>query len=1456
MSDPDVTIDRPRVAAGIKAFRGVAVAFAATVLLMLAGFVGWRFFSESQLGWIELTNDGQPLTAQVFSETGEEPLGEPFHLISRSTLALPDGDYRLRVNGVGRLGRTYRFAVNRGETQTHAVSLEEGRLLGAEPMPPSPGQERPREAPMPFAATTVALELASGKSDLIEWTGQTLIRRDGLSGKIVWDAARPFIPRPIPEEDPAARLRRMMHIGRLLDPVQPTPDLDGDGIGDLIWSSAYMTSFLALSGRDGSVLWESTPALSGEEEARSRDAELPGPVRAVERPVSLVGTPSMTDLDRDGTPDLIATLIFTEVPLETDRRSPSPPGAPAAFRPNQPALGRRMIQAISGRSGRSLWSYPIDRTFAAASYPAWMRTAMPVIGRNTATVAYVNDSEWIGLDPATGRRRGQPIDLGFVPIRTLQYSDLDGDGEPDILALGPGQAARRQTLSTFATTTGRELWTTPINALYENPFDQSRPPEWPLVVDLDGDGRSEIAVPDSGPQPPGNGYRGVRFIDGLSGRTRWVRPMRPETQGGDGLIQALDAPDLDHDGVRDLVTTSFFLGRYPTSNREGKPPVPERGLRRRPIRQGRTSALVVASGYPYGRAHAGLAAPLVGTRPRRLAAPGRPSGRSLFLRWPWLIPERSSDRLRPGSLDRPASSCGGRIEQGRRRRSGRRRPVRPLGRGGGPAPRVPGRGARSLACPRLVSHGPRCSRGGPISVHTPAADLDGDGIADTLVAGPTAPNPSPNEPIGNRALGPFRTQGFARLGPPGGQTVGSRTVIARSGRDGHVIWKTELDPRRIGFERDHGEFYSLATHPQTRGDLDGDGTPDVIVQQFVRPQSPQWIRRPATLPLRALSGRTGRHLWSAGPLPLGFEAYGYSSIEWIEAVDVESKGTPDLLVRHNAPFVNPGSAALPPNAPALPRLARVSGRDGRILWDVLLSEHPEMNQVGVAPLPGFGDLDGDGGLDAVAVLRGSPGSKRPDHELRAVSLRESKILWSLRLDFQNAFMTWPQLEVADLDGDKRPEIIVSEQPAAGSTSKFAIKALDGRNGEALWAWNEEPSTDPRNQGYASLQIARFDGDAKSSVCLGYSRGNDVHRILTLDARGNQAARLELPQDANMFVNIADINGDGRDELVLIYGERIHALDRDMKELWSTPAKNVQIATIFAASPGRSGTVVIAPALGLDGSNGHRRWVGQAPHFWGYGPFQPGFLDPGDSSRLPLLISNGLGATVCRSALPTDSDGIDHSVRGEAVPPGLARDDPRWIRPLPWARLIADYVAPTSLIAVTGLALLNLVLPLGILRLAARRRVWSVGVLMALPVAAAVPLTAFVLLQPVIPVLADPFPSSPRILYTIGTLVGIPLVALPVLAVWSLMTRRWVRLAWLAGLTIVASLGIAGAWLWADMRAMPAIEHYSWSGWYLIVLFGAYAVGLLSAIAWAARSSFRLFARPRRPEPGPVPVGPA
>ena len=70
------------------------------MLLLAAAWLGWRFYSQWRLGRVELTNDGVPLTAEVLSASGEEAIGEPFEIVTRSTLALPDGDYQLRLSGV------------------------------------------------------------------------------------------------------------------------------------------------------------------------------------------------------------------------------------------------------------------------------------------------------------------------------------------------------------------------------------------------------------------------------------------------------------------------------------------------------------------------------------------------------------------------------------------------------------------------------------------------------------------------------------------------------------------------------------------------------------------------------------------------------------------------------------------------------------------------------------------------------------------------------------------------------------------------------------------------------------------------------------------------------------------------------------------------------------------------------------------------------------------------------------------------------------------------------------------------------------------------------------------------------------------------------------------------------------------------------------------------------------
>jgi len=74
------------------------------------------------------------------------------------------------------------------ETQTHSVSLDEDRLLRGERRPPLPGEKPALEPLLPFAPVTVALEVSPGKADLFEWTRESPIRRDGVTGKVVWDA--------------------------------------------------------------------------------------------------------------------------------------------------------------------------------------------------------------------------------------------------------------------------------------------------------------------------------------------------------------------------------------------------------------------------------------------------------------------------------------------------------------------------------------------------------------------------------------------------------------------------------------------------------------------------------------------------------------------------------------------------------------------------------------------------------------------------------------------------------------------------------------------------------------------------------------------------------------------------------------------------------------------------------------------------------------------------------------------------------------------------------------------------------------------------------------------------------------------------------------------------------------------------------------------------------------------
>jgi outer membrane protein assembly factor BamB len=892
------------------------VAACIPVVLILGGIMAWNRYQKSLLGSVVLETDGPGLTAEVLDE--QVRLVVPrFPVPTAGPVDIPAGEYRLRLSAPGQLDESFQLSVDRGVEQKFKVALEDRSLW--DPIPLRRGESYD------------VIEL-QGRADIVVRSRAGLTRYDGASGEPVWR-----IKLDAQEQPALARLPAFSWPvwSGFHDPttraslVRPAHDLDGDGVGDLVFvapqGSAYLpeAALLAVSGATGKILWTwhrpLPPRPAGEDQPQSRGG------------YRVFGPPARTEVG--GRPVLIVTY-GTNVDLF---------GTPGDL--------DHWVEAVAATTGESLWRYRLDPRWFAA------QPAMPLVGpgifsgRTTRGLRYpariacsgkrryvvlVAGGHGLGLDPQTGKVIWC-YETDLKPQVAPLLADLDGSGEEGWLIPSGGQ------LHAVAPTTGKLRWSAPLGAVSED-YDS-----WAVLTDLDGGGKPQVLVPT----PDG----GVQILDPVSGQQRWQTEIRDRTSVAnartpDEWASLAAGPDIDGDRWRDL-----FLA---TVGRESIYAAP-RILRveARPGRDGQTlwSRQIILSGAPYDGSN-----PSPDLNPRARLA------------W-WQSGEDGHPQLLV-SLYARNSTSNTEFSWG---------PVYVLAAGDGRVLHVV-EGMKDVRTADLNGDGLpylywfqrrrdtdsalggwlQAVRGAPpvlwrrLERWAPAGDLDGDGIPDLV--SPTI-----------RGMGEH-----------------SRRVAAASGRDGHRLWSMPLEPwgtfplappyadldgdgtadflalcdsptvppRFHAISGRTGkELWSLEasdfTFPFVRADdLDGHGRPELLIGGTD-------IHRRSTL--LAVSGGTGAVRWrQSWDAPV--------QVSTVAAVtDLDGDGVRDVVVLTGQPQ----------------ELRALRGTDGQLLWSHKVRQGSFSYLLDDWPSPWVGDVDGNGRPevfliddDAVVALDGRTGQPR------------------------------------------------------------------------------------------------------------------------------------------------------------------------------------------------------------------------------------------------------------------------------------------------------------------------------------------------------------------------------------------------------------------------------------------------------------------------------------------------
>lgn len=524
----------------------------AVAIILAIGLIGLFSYQQSLLGYVDLqTNEEEGyLVATIFDEHQRQVDRQT--LPTQQAIALPEGSYRVRVSGARTMSKDVQLEVQRGsrhQPYSPVLSLKDTQLWPT----------------IQHEATVEFLELEN-RADAILVDDQSVTRCNGASGETIWRTDVGASAKPLDEME---NFRWWTGFGDLTNGrrqwrarpklLQPAVDLDGDGIRDLVFSGSEQAWLMALSGKSGKALWFRLLA-----EDPPQKSSFPLSSAVVHHPVTIA------DVDQDGVTELLTTVFDLGDVKQT------PP--------------RRWLELTSGKTGEQIWTAELSGAwFDESNVPLDLRWLHRGVGASSTTSSsqgakysrnrplhiesganYYSTSpllvarnknvdemqllagdRLVRVQPETGKI--EAVLLGFAPIKSPEIADLDNDGNDEILFLVKNNSKTHPTeLIVWSTVMNKIAWRKKLGSTWGAVRKQGGEiASWPYVVDLNGDGQTEVIVPDSttfnvpsAEKPCG----GLSAFD-AAGNLIWERKLNSMREQLDRFIAG---PDINDDGWRDV----------------------------------------------------------------------------------------------------------------------------------------------------------------------------------------------------------------------------------------------------------------------------------------------------------------------------------------------------------------------------------------------------------------------------------------------------------------------------------------------------------------------------------------------------------------------------------------------------------------------------------------------------------------------------------------------------------------------------------------------------------------------------------------------------------------------------------------------------------------------------------------------------------------------------------------